>query len=492
MDVLLLLIRLFLAGIFGVAGVAKFLDQPGAEKAVTDFGVPAELAKPAAYLLSTAEVLLALLLLFTTTSWLGALGALLLLLIFIAGMIYQLASGKEADCHCFGQLHSERVSTKSLVRNALFSVLALFLVGQGSDHQGLSLTDDRMNLMQFAFGLIISGLLAAAIYYLKQISAQQTLILRRIEILDVISREGGAVERQEAGDPNESLPIGSPFPDFELPDLSGRIVSFEHLLAERKPVLLFFVAPNCSPCKALAPEITEWQAKLADKVNIILISRGTADENREKFSFSENIRVLLQKNRELADLVNAKWTPTALFVDSVGNIASHIAAGDMAIRDLVEKITGAPDVNGEFVYFASSNGNGNKPKIGEAVPEFTLDDRDGQRIASTDLKGSPTLAAFWSTTCPHCINMMEDIREWEQNRSPADPKLIVFSDGDVEELKKIELSSPIVIDKDYKTAAKLGMLGTPSAVLINEDGKFVSETAIGAQNIWALIGRRGN
>lgn len=491
MDVLLLLIRLFLAGIFGVAGVAKLMDQPGAEKAVTDFGVPAELAKPATYLLSTAEILLALLLLFTTTSWLGALGALILLLIFIAGMIYQLASGKEADCHCFGQLHSERVSPKSLVRNVLFSALALFLVGQGSGYQGLSLTDDRMNTMQFAFGLIISGLLAAAIYYLRQIFAQQTQILRRIEILDVISREGGAVERQEAGDPNEGLPIGSPFPDFALPDLSGRVVSFEHLLAERKPTLFFFVAPTCAPCKALVPEIAEWESKLAGRVNIVLISRGKADENREKFTITENTRVLLQKDREVANLVNAKWTPTALFVDAAGNIASHIAAGDSAIRELVEKVSDA-DMSNEFVYFTNPNGNGRKPKIGETVPEFTLDDREGQKIASSDLKGSPTLAAFWSTTCPHCINMMEDIREWEQNRAAGDPKLIVFSDGDVEELKKIELTSPIVLDKDYNTAAKLGMLGTPSAVLIDENGRIVSETAIGAQNIWALIGRRMN
>jgi hypothetical protein len=34
------------------------------------------------------------------------------------------------------------------------------------------------------------------------------------------------------------------------------------------------------------------------------------------------------------------------------------------------------------------------------------------------------------------------------------------------------------------------MYGTPSAVLVNEDGVIVSETAIGAPDIWALIGKR--
>jgi peroxiredoxin len=159
----------------------------------------------------------------------------------------------------------------------------------------------------------------------------------------------------------------------------------------------------------------------------------------------------------------------------------------------VEKIE-ASDLNHEFVYFTATNGdgNGNKPKIGETVPEFALDDRNGKPVTSRDLAGSPTLAAFWSTTCPHCVNMMEDIREWEKNRSANDPKLIVFSDGDIDELRKIDLASPIVIDKEYKTAIKLGMYGTPSAVLIDKDGRIVSETATGAQNIWALIGRRTN
>ena len=41
--------------------------------------------------------------------------------------------------------------------------------------------------------------------------------------------------------------------------------------------------------------------------------------------------------RELADAAKAQWTPTAVLVDANGRIASHTAAGDNAIRDLVEK-----------------------------------------------------------------------------------------------------------------------------------------------------------
>jgi hypothetical protein len=48
----------------------------------------------------------------------------------------------------------------------------------------------------------------------------------------------------------------------------------------------------------------------------------------------------------------------------------------------------------------------------------------------------------------------------------------------------------VILDEGHKTAAGFGMYGTPSAVLVNEDGVIVSETAIGAPDIWALIGKR--
>jgi hypothetical protein len=66
----------------------------------------------------------------------------------------------------------------------------------------------------------------------------------------------------------------------------------------------------------------------------------------------------------------------------------------------------------------------------------------------------------------------------------------MISDGDEAEHRDLGVRSPIVIDKGHRTSAKLGMLGTPSAVLINEDGVIQTETAVGARNIWALLGRQ--
>jgi hypothetical protein len=86
--------------------------------------------------------------------------------------------------------------------------------------------------------------------------------------------------------------------------------------------------------------------------------------------------------------------------------------------------------------------------------------------------------------------MLEELQEWERTKGVNDPNLIIFSDGDPEEHKAFGLRSPIILEKGHKSAGGFGMHGTPSGVLINEEGTFVTETAVGAVYIWSLIGKR--
>ena len=486
MEVILLLIRIFLFAVFALAGIGKLLDLEGAEKSVKAFGTPADLAKTFAILIPFAELVFAVCLLFVGFSWLGAIGVFTLLVIFSGGMIVQMAQGNAPDCHCFGAIHSEPVSKKSLIRNIIFAILAFFLIVSGKNNQGLSFADLRDEMaIQLFLGLATLGMLGAVVFYLKKISEQQTQIMRRIEILELVSHEGGhEVERLDAGSPQEALPIGAPVPDFELPDLNGNSVVSTNLFAQAKPTLLFFVSPACVPCQALLPEIEAWQTELRDQVDFVFISSGKSVENMEKFGGKNFKQVLLQESREIAELFKSKWTPTALLVNGDSIIASHPAVGDAAIRELIVKIK--TENSSENIFIA----NGTALKIGENIPDFSIEDLYGKEISAKDFQGKKTLVTFWSTTCPHCLTMIRDLQEWDRAKSADEPNLIVFSDGDNEEHRDIGLKSPILLDKGYLTAATLGMHGTPSAILINENGEFASETALGAENIWALIGKR--
>ncbi|MBA3352463.1 MAG: redoxin domain-containing protein, partial [Blastocatellia bacterium] len=276
MESFLLIIRLILFAVFALAAIGKFLDLKGAEKAVKDFGAPDELAKPLAIALPFAESVFALCFLFTSMAWVGAIGGLILLLTFTAGIIWQMAQGRAPDCHCFGQIHSEPVGSRTLLRNIIFSVLALFLISQGRDGQGLSLADGNSDTMQLILIFLTVALTSAALFYLKKVLGNQTQILRRLELLELVSREGVPLERTEAGLPQDGLPIGSPIPDLELTNSSNAAVRLSGMFKNGRPAVFFFVSPTCDPCQALLPDMEGWEAELGERVNFVLISSGSA------------------------------------------------------------------------------------------------------------------------------------------------------------------------------------------------------------------------
>src|SRR4051812_47151101 len=100
MDTLLLLARLVIAGVFIVAGVAKLADREGSKKALEGFGVPAGLAGIGGLLLPIVELIVGILVIPRSTAPYASIGALLLLLAFIAGIIYNMSKGRTPDCHC--------------------------------------------------------------------------------------------------------------------------------------------------------------------------------------------------------------------------------------------------------------------------------------------------------------------------------------------------------------------------------------------------------
>lgn len=489
MSEVLLIIRLGLFAIFALAGIGKLMDLEGSEKAVKGFGVPNALAKPIGIGLPIFELLLAFLFLFVSTSWFAAVVAVLLIAVFLGGMIYQIAQGNAPDCHCFGQIHSEPVGKSSLIRNGVFGLLALGLAVQGTDGQGASLVENNTGMASTVVLVLVLAALAVAVFYLKRIFDQQTEIIRRIDLLEVIAKDGGQVERDEAVPPSEGLAIGSPFPEFSLKALDGSMVSRTEVLGSDHPSLIFFVSPDCSPCKALMPEIVEWQKEFGSNVDFIFISTGKLEDNQEKYGDLDSIRLLVQEKREVAESVKAQWTPAALFVDRNGKIASYVTTGDKAIRDLIEGLR-SKDLTEDYVFVANMRGLSQQLKIGERVPDFKLEAVNGETITPNFMNGRKTLAVFWGLTCPHCVNLHGPILEWDKSRGADDPNLLILSEAEQEAVKGLGFVSPAIAGQVSEFVASLGLRGTPSAILIDEHGNIASSTASGAEKIWALIGRK--
>jgi uncharacterized membrane protein YphA (DoxX/SURF4 family)/peroxiredoxin len=348
MDTALLLARLVLFVVFAVAGVAKLVDLEGSRRAMRDFGLPPRLTAQAAIALPIAELLIAVLLLPTATAWWGALGALMLLALFLAGIGYNLAHGRRPDCHCFGQLHSEPVGQSTLVRNTVLAGIALFVVAFGRDLFTFSNEDPGHSVVGWAgdlsaweiFAMIVGGVLTAAVvlegWLLLHLLRQNGRLLLRV---DALEGKGSPVSSGATSPdlPQSGLLVGSRAPAFMLDGLYGETVTLEAIRAAGKPVLLLFMDPDCNPCNEMLPEVGQWQREHAEAMTVAVISRGSVEANRSKSTDYGIVNVLLQRDDEVAEDYQMPGTPTAILIDSDGTIGSPLAFGQDEIEALVER-----------------------------------------------------------------------------------------------------------------------------------------------------------
>ena len=345
MLITLVALRLGLSVVFGVAGVAKLLDQSGTREAVTNFGAPASWSGPLAVLLPLAEIAIALGLLLSATAWGSALTALLLLGLFIAAIGINLSRGRAPECHCFGQLYSRPLGWPTLVRNIVFAGCAGFVVwpGQQAIQASTLLLSEKLGGRQY-FPLV--AFMAMAIVVVTVIYFQRGR-----------AKKAGPAHIHPLPD-LQGLPLGALAPAFQLPAYRRDHTSLAELLEPGKPVLLIFSNPNCGPCAALFGELAEWQRTYPDQVTIAVITQGTLKNNFVNIARNDLRNTLFQNQREIAEQYRCLATPTGVLVSPDGRIASTPAPGADKIRDLIHSTLADQDTDDARVILRSRIRNG--------------------------------------------------------------------------------------------------------------------------------------
>src|SRR5215212_3283542 len=513
MPAFLLGARLVLAGVFAGAGFAKLADRTGSRQAMVDFGLPAALANPFTILLPLAELAVALALMPASTVLWGAIGALALLVLFIAGISMNLARGRKPECHCFGQLHSAPAGWKTLARNGALAVVAGFVVWQGWNGNvgpspiawlgALSTTQ----LLLLAGGAVVLGLLTGQWWFLLHLLHQNGRLLVRIETLEARPASGGAPQpspnSSQQSQPVAGLPVGSEAPPFYLNGLHEETLTLGSVRSSGKPVVLLFTDPNCGPCNALLPEIGRWQQEHQDKLTIALVSRGDPEENRAKAQEHGLQNVVLQEDCEVSEAYEVGGTPSAVLIAHDGKVASPVAGGAESIRGLLSygvgeraqlplqpqqpQTEGQPCPNCGKVHAAAPTVEAAQ-KVGEEAPEVKLPDLEGNTVELADFRGEETLMLFWNPGCGFCQQMLPDLKEWEVASHEDAPKLLVVSAGSEEANREMGLASPVLLDQQFAVGRAFGASGTPSAVLVDAEGKLASEVAVGAPGVLELAG----
>ena len=186
-----------------------------------------------------------------------------------------------------------------------------------------------------------------------------------------------------------------------------------------------------------------------------------------------------------------------------GKVASPVAGGAEGIRSLLSYAVGErtqlpmrpPQPQGEGqpcpncgkVHAAAPTVEAAQ-KVGEDAPEVKLPNLEGHTVELADFRGEDTLVLFWNPGCGFCQQMLPDLKKWESGAPEDAPRFVVVSAGSEEANKEMGLTSPVLLDQQFAVGRAFGASGTPSAVLVDAEGKVASEVAVGAPAVWELTG----
>jgi peroxiredoxin len=146
----------------------------------------------------------------------------------------------------------------------------------------------------------------------------------------------------EPARPPEGLDVGTELPSFSFPDLEGNPVAFEDLRGQR--VLLVNWSPACGFCRKITSELAELQPDLRERgVQLVLVSIGTPDDNRELLEEHNLDTTLLLQDQDRLEFFAGIGTPAAYLLDEDGNTASELSLGALDVPKLARELAGRPE-----------------------------------------------------------------------------------------------------------------------------------------------------
>jgi methylamine dehydrogenase accessory protein MauD len=331
----LIVVRLGLAAVLVVAGVAKLLDGDGSRRALAGFGVPARLVRPLALALPPLELAIGIALVPVETAVAAAIAAAVLFGAFAVAIGLALARGERPDCHCFGALHSAPAGPLALARNVALGALAATVAVAGP---GDSLADVDATSAGIAVAVLALLTLVGLTWFAWQLFRQNGRLLERVAALE----EAVGLEGPAAGPRLPRPQAGDPAPEFELPSLDGDTVTLAGLLERDLRVALVFTDPDCPACDDLLPELARIQRARASDLTVVLVGRGDPDANAARLNGHRAGRLLLQEENEVGSAYGVYGYPAAVTVDRGGLIETAPVLGAEPIARLLDDGDGGP------------------------------------------------------------------------------------------------------------------------------------------------------
>lgn len=300
---------------------------------------------------------------------------------------------------------------------------------------------------------------------------------------------------------DEGLELGTPAPDFALPDLDGRVRTLSEFLGE--PRVVIFFNTGCGYCMQMAPDLGRLPAGTHRP---LLISRGDREEHRRLAEeHGWDVDLLFEDGWEVAGAFKASGTPTGYLLDARGRIASRLAVGSINVLGLAEAEPIDVSANGAAKaeakdgvakrYVAASRIKRDGLEAGTPAPDFTLPDLEGNERSLSEFRGRRVLLVFSDPTCAPCQAMAPDLERLHAGQADDGLEVLMVSRGDVdanrEKAQEHGLTLPILIQSGWQVSKQYALFGTPVGYLIDEQGVVAKSAGVGAAEIMKLVGAQG-
>ena len=110
------------------------------------------------------------------------------------------------------------------------------------------------------------------------------------------------------------------------------------------------------------------------------------------------------------------------------------------------------------------------------APDSTLPARDGGTVQLSSLKGQVVMINFWATWCGPCRQEMPLLEQLQAKYEPLGFTLLgvnVETDSAAASawLKGVPVSFPILFDTKNAVAEQFGVMGMPSSVFVDREGR---------------------
>ena len=140
-----------------------------------------------------------------------------------------------------------------------------------------------------------------------------------------------------------------------------------------------------------------------------------------------------------------------------------------------------------FLYRPLFNGNDHdhghddeqQAEIENAAPDFTVVDKNGNKVSLSEMRGKPVVVNFWATWCSYCLAEMPDLEEaYLEHGDDVVFMIVNATRGDETVAKASEYIAesgytfPVYYDTQLSAAGAYGLSSLPYTYFINADGSL--------------------